>query len=117
MVSQPLVERIKSVTEQLMEIEKEILLRDNIQNPEYISRLTELKTVTDDLRTSIWCSLLPRVSTPEEVKKLLDQHRMKRVLEMLRNMAPEDVTDKINDEVEVGCQPLRSSDKRILAQY
>jgi hypothetical protein len=89
MLISPLVEKIKTVTEELVEIEKEILLRKNIQSPEYVSSLTELKSVTDDLRTSIWCSLLPQVNTPEEVKKVLNQHRMKRVFEMLKKMLPE----------------------------
>jgi hypothetical protein len=48
--------------------------------------LFELKGVVDDLRTSIWCRMKQTAQSDEETMKMVDHYRMRRVVQMLRQI-------------------------------
>ncbi|MCU1286057.1 MAG: hypothetical protein JWO13_2407 [Acidobacteriales bacterium] len=84
-------ERLKRAIIELKQIDIEVLFPTS--ETKFInddsaegSLLFELKGVVDDLRTSIWCRMKQTAQSDEETMKMVDHYRMRRVVQMLRQI-------------------------------
>jgi hypothetical protein len=56
------------------------------QDVEYERLLNDAKSAVDNIRTSIWCCLVAKAQQESiSVQQLIERHRMKRIVEMLRS--------------------------------
>jgi hypothetical protein len=83
-------ERLKRAIEELKQIDLEVLfpvgeLSAN-DRAEEDRLLFELKGLVDELRTSIWCRFKAAASPDEDASKMIDFYRMRRVVQMLRQI-------------------------------
>jgi hypothetical protein len=83
-------ERLKHAIEELKQIDLEVLFPSGELNTsdraEEDHLLFELKGLVDELRTSIWCRFKAAETSDQELNKIIDFYRMRRVVQMLRQI-------------------------------
>jgi hypothetical protein len=83
-------ERLKRAIEELKQIDLEVLFPSAdisaADRAEEDHLLFELKGLVDELRTSIWCRFKAAVTSDQDAQKMIDFYRMRRVVQMLRQI-------------------------------
>jgi hypothetical protein len=83
-------ERLKRAIEELKQIDLEVLFPvgelSADDRAEEDRLLFELKGLVDELRTSIWCRFKAAATSDEDASKIIDFYRMRRVVQMLRQI-------------------------------
>jgi hypothetical protein len=83
-------ERLKRAIDELKQIDLEVLFPAAeicaADRAEEDRLLFELKGIVDELRASIWCRFKAAASSDEDAQKMIDFYRMRRVVQMLRQI-------------------------------
>jgi hypothetical protein len=84
-------ERLKHAIEELKQIDMDVLFPSALSaaqdRAEEDRLLFELKGIVDEVRTSIWCRFKAMEESDQDAQKMVDFYRMRRVVQMLRQVA------------------------------